>query len=153
VEATDISLRPVIAADVDVFFEHQRDPVAAGMAAFPARDRDAHETHWARILDDPAVVARTIVIGGEVAGNIGCWEHDGNRFVGYWIGRDHWGKGIATEALIRLLDLVPARPLYALVAKDNAASIRVLAKCGFEVTAEKPADEDGIVELEMKLGL
>jgi L-amino acid N-acyltransferase YncA len=52
-----------------------------------------------------------------------------------------------------LLDLVPARPLYALVAKDNAASIRVLAKCGFEVTAEKPADEDGIIELEMKLGM
>ena len=31
-------------------------------------------------------------------GNIGSWEHDGERHVGYWISRAHWGKGVATAA-------------------------------------------------------
>jgi RimJ/RimL family protein N-acetyltransferase len=33
---------------------------------------------------------------------------------------------------VQLLDLVPARPLHARVASDNAASLRVLQKSGFK---------------------
>jgi len=44
-----------------------------------------------------------------------------------------WGQGIATRALVLLLDLVPARPLHARAASDNAPSIRVLQKAGFSV--------------------
>ena len=35
-------------------------------------------------------------------------------------------------ALALLLELVTARPLYARAASDNAASLRVLHKCGFK---------------------
>jgi RimJ/RimL family protein N-acetyltransferase len=42
------------------------------------------------------------------------------------------GRGIATRALTLLLELVPARPLYARAASDNAGSLRVLQKCGFQ---------------------
>ena len=35
-------------------------------------------------------------------GNIGCWEQEGRRPVGYWIGREFWGKGLATRALQEL---------------------------------------------------
>jgi RimJ/RimL family protein N-acetyltransferase len=41
------------------------------------------------------------------------------------------GRGIATEAISAFLLLEQTRPLYASVAKHNAASIRVLQKCGF----------------------
>ena len=50
----------------------------------------------------------------------------------YWIGRQDWGRGIATRALHELLTRIEtARPLYARAASDNADSIRVLEKCGF----------------------
>ncbi|HSK47451.1 MAG TPA: GNAT family N-acetyltransferase [Coriobacteriia bacterium] len=84
------------------------------MAAFPARDRAAFDAHWAtNILGNPAAVKQTILLDGQVAGNIGSWPQDGIRLVGYWIGKEHWGKGVATRALAAFLHLVTERPLHA----------------------------------------
>ena len=90
--------------------------------------------HWAKIMADESVILKTILFDGQVAGNIVSWETSGEREVGYWIGREYWGKGIATKALLLFLGLVKIRPLYAHVAKHNVASRRVLEKCGFTVT-------------------
>jgi RimJ/RimL family protein N-acetyltransferase len=139
-------LREVVEADLAVFYEHQRDPEAAAMAAFPPRDRDAFMAHWATTLANDSVLTRTVVSDGEVAGNIGCWEAEGRIFVGFWIGREFWGRGLATRALAELLGMVKARPLHAHVAKGNVASIRVLEKCGFDEVGEQTGD-DGIEEL------
>ena len=57
----------------------------------------------------------------------------GKSLVGYWIGREFWGKGIATKALAKFLEQIPTRPLHAYVATRNGASIRVLEKCGFSI--------------------
>jgi GNAT superfamily N-acetyltransferase len=57
----------------------------------------------------------------------------GKPEVSYWLGREFWGKGIATTALRLFLSVVAVRPLYARAARDNAASIRVLEKCGFTI--------------------
>lgn len=126
-----VRLRRVEDEDLEAFFEHQSDPVAVAMAAFPARDREQFVAHWARLRADDALVTRTIVADGEVAGNIGSWDDDGLQFLGYWIGREWWGRGVATQALSLMLDEVPARPLHAHVVAHNRASIRVLDKCGF----------------------
>jgi RimJ/RimL family protein N-acetyltransferase len=134
-----ILLRNVIASDLPIFFEQQFDPVANQMAAFPARDRDAFMAHWTKILADESNILKTILYGDQVAGNIVSWEHPdeaSKREVGYWLGRDYWGKGIATQALALFLEQVTSRPLYAHVAKHNRASIRVLEKCGFTITGE-----------------
>ncbi len=96
--------------------------------------------HWTKILADETVTERTILFGGRVAGNVVSFENSGERKVGYWIGREHWGNGVATEALSQFLAHVEVRrPLHAAVAKHNAGSIRVLEKCGFTVVGE----EDG----------
>jgi RimJ/RimL family protein N-acetyltransferase len=124
-------LREVRESDLDDFFEHQREPEATEMALFPARDREAFDAHWRRILDDDALITRTIVDGGRVAGNIGSWEQDGRHLLGYWIGREFWGRGLATRALAEFVGEVPTRPLHAWVATTNVGSIRVLEKCGF----------------------
>jgi RimJ/RimL family protein N-acetyltransferase len=145
-------LRNVTDEDLPIFFEHQRDPEALRMAAFPSRERDAFMTHWRTKVLRPENVARTIVMGGVVVGNIGSWEQDAMRLVGYWIGREHWGKGIATRALSEFLLLEPARPLHAWVALHNLASIRVLEKCGFHpMLTEHPHDPDGVAEVLMRL--
>jgi RimJ/RimL family protein N-acetyltransferase len=145
-------LREVVEADLPALYEHQRDPEAAAMAAFPPRDRDAFMAHWAKLLANDSVLTRTVVCDGEVAGNIGCWEADGRMLVGYWIGREFWGRGLATRALGELIGIVNARPLHAYVAKGNVASIRVLEKCGFVKVGEQTGD-DGIEELLLELPL
>ncbi len=93
--------------------------------------------HWARSRANPTGVLRTIVVGGEVAGNVVSWVQAGSRLVGYWVGREFWGRGIATAALALFLDEVTERPLHAYVATSNVGSIRVLEKCGFR---RLPAD-------------
>jgi RimJ/RimL family protein N-acetyltransferase len=132
-------LRDVIDSDLPVFFEHQRDPEATQMADFPARDREAFDAHWERVLADPTGTKKTIVFEGRVAGNAVSWDQDGRRLVGYWLGKEFWGKGLATKALAELVDELDRRPLYAYVAKTNVGSIRVLEKCGFVRSDE---DED-----------
>jgi RimJ/RimL family protein N-acetyltransferase len=143
-------LREVVEADLPVFYEHQLDPGASAMAAFPSRDRDAFMAHWARTLANDSALTWTIVCDGEVAGNIGCWQADGRMLVGYWIGREFWGRGLATEALAELGDIVDARPLQAEVVSSNVASIRVLEKCGF-TRVEGHVGDDGIEELVLEL--
>jgi RimJ/RimL family protein N-acetyltransferase len=133
---SEVFLREVTAADLPIFFEDQRDPEATAMAAFGARDNDAFMAHWVTILADETVTTQTILFEGQVAGNVVSWAQDGRRFVGYWIGRKHWGKGLATQALAVFLQMEGERPLYAHVAKHNAGSIRVLEKCGFIVVGE-----------------
>lgn len=144
-----VLLRDLDDQDLPVFFEHQRDPVANEMAAFPPRERDAFMEHWAKILTDDTVIAKTILFNGHVAGNIVCFEKSERRLVGYWLGRDMRGKGIAARALSEFVSTIPARPLYADVAKDYVALIRVLQKCGFILSGEdkEPARDGGrIVE-------
>jgi len=146
-----VRLRNVEDRDLDVFFDHQADPQAVEMAAFPARDKDQFTAHWAKVRADDANVLRTIVADGLVAGNIGSWQQDGQQFLGYWVGREFWGRGVATQALALLVDEVSVRPLYAHVVAHNVGSIRVLEKGGFRrdrgQEAKAPAPDDGIEEL------
>ncbi len=135
----EVLLRDVEAADLPIFFDQQLDPDANHMAAFTARnptDRAAFMEHWARILGDETITKRTIVVDGQVAGNVASFDQFGEREVGYWIGKDFWGKGVATRALSAFLREVRVRPLHARVARDNLASLRVLQKCGFTICGE-----------------
>jgi RimJ/RimL family protein N-acetyltransferase len=138
-------LRDVAESDLDTFFEHQREPEANEMAIFPPRDRETFYAHWRRTLADDSMIQRTIVHEGEVAGNIGSWEQDGKRLVGYWIGRDFWGKGLATRALGEFVEEVPQRPLHAWVATTNVGSIRVLEKCGFVRVDSRTTDVEELL--------
>jgi RimJ/RimL family protein N-acetyltransferase len=151
----DVRLREVTEEDLPILFEQQRDPDATKMAAFPSRDRDAFMAHWKTILGDATGARRTILFDGQVAGNIVSFEQSGLPLVGYWLGREFWGRGIATRALAQFLESIQTRPLYAHVAKHNIASIRVLEKCGFTISGENKLDSDTpeevIEELIMKL--
>jgi RimJ/RimL family protein N-acetyltransferase len=143
-----VLLREVTKDDLPIFFEQQLDSEANQMAAFPARDRNAFMAHWTKILADETVTKKTILLDGQVAGNIVSFEQSGQPQVGYWIGREYWGQGVATKALSIFLDQVKARPLYAHVAKHNIASRRVLEKCGFAICGEDKVSDPSGQEIE-----
>ncbi|HKR59758.1 MAG TPA: GNAT family N-acetyltransferase [Pyrinomonadaceae bacterium] len=151
---SDVVLRDVIESDLPVFFEQQLDEQATHMASFPARNREAFMKHWAKIMGEKTAIQKTITVGDNVAGYIGSWEQAGERKVGYWLGKEYWGKGIATAALSQFLGQEKVRPMYAHVAKQNIGSIRVLQKCGFTISREDnflDADGKEFEELILKL--
>jgi RimJ/RimL family protein N-acetyltransferase len=135
----EVRLRAFRPDDLPILYAHQADPVANEMAHFPARDEEALAAHWAKITADPENVTAVAEADGEVVGNIGSWPDEGRRYVGYWVGRAWWGRGIATEMLRAFLAQIPDRPLHAYVAVGNVGSQRVLEKNGFV-----PVERDGV---------
>jgi RimJ/RimL family protein N-acetyltransferase len=106
------------------------------MVEFVARDRDEHLAHWHQILADGKVRAQTVVEDIVVVGTVLSFDWHDEREIGYWIGREYWGRGIASKAVAIFLELELGRPLYGRVAKSNLASRRVLEKCGFALEGE-----------------
>ena len=141
--------RNVVEGDLRTFFEHQRDPEATSMAAYPAKEWDAFLSHWRhKVLGGRATEARTILVDDQVAGYVASWERDGRRLVAYWVGREYWGRGVARSALDEFLSTHEHhRPIHAYVALSNARSIRVLEKCGFQRVGEPTVGPDGVAEV------
>ena len=87
--------------------------------------------------DDTSNLA--IEVDGEAVGAVGFVAgRDVERFsaeIGYWLGEELWGRGIATEALMLTTDHVfrdlNFLRLFALPFADNPGSIRVLEKAGY----------------------
>jgi len=92
-------LREVEDRDLGVLFEHATDPDAIRMAAFTSPDfddRTAFERRWARLRSDGSTTNRVVEIDGRVVGHIASFDLEGHREVTYWIGREDWGRGIAS---------------------------------------------------------
>ncbi|MDF2639332.1 MAG: N-acetyltransferase [Novosphingobium lindaniclasticum] len=87
--------------------------------------------------------------GTRIVGCIGFSRVDGEVNLGYWIGREHWGRGFASEAVRAVLPLARLLGHKRIVGShfiDNPASGRVLEKAGFLPTgavAEKHSEGRG----------
>jgi RimJ/RimL family protein N-acetyltransferase len=129
-----VRLRPVDDADLDQVFELESDREGADMIAFLPRepgDRDAFDTHWARLRTDRDIRTWVIEAEGGFAGYAISFLFDGERQVGYWVRRELWGQGVASAALSAVLAELPERPLWGSTAGDNLGSQRVLERAGF----------------------
>lgn len=136
-----IALRPIVRADLPTLFQQQLDPDSNRLAVTRPRDAETFFPHWEKVLLDPAVVPRVITADDRVIGSISRFERDGRPYVGYWIDKAHWGKGIATRAIALLVAEVSTRPLHARVASSNVASLRALLRNGFVVTEVRRSEE------------
>src|SRR5215510_13312315 len=94
-----------------------------------------------------------IAVNGEAVGGIGysiqgdvCYR---SAEIGYWLGEEYWGRGIATEALVAVTEYAFASHdlcrLYAHVFEWNLASARVLEKAGYALEGRliKSVTKDG----------
>ncbi|MEU8361996.1 GNAT family protein [Nonomuraea sp. NPDC048882] len=131
----DVRLRDVVEADLEVFLAQEHDPEAVRRSRFAPREREAFLRHWrTSVLGDPDVHVQAIMVGDELAGNLVAWWEGDRRFIGYWMGRAFWGRGVGTRALGLFLQAEKTRPLYADPFHDNTASVRLLERLGFERT-------------------
>ncbi len=132
-----LSLRAVYESDLPLFYEHQNDEGAEAMVGLPSRARDDFFDHWQKVMANPTIILRTILVENEIAGYLCSFVKEADeREVGYQLGRAFWGKGIATQALQLFLPLIPYRPLYGVTTTHNIGSQKVLTRCGFILVGE-----------------
>jgi len=137
-------LRPVFFEDWQAIHAAMDDFGVVSMLArapWPYGEVDAREF----VLQSPARRTPRFMItlpGGEGSAVIGCIGMDASDEgieLGYWIARNHWGQGYATEAgraAVEIARMLGHTRLLAGHATDNPASGRVLSKLGFEATGE-----------------
>ncbi len=119
---------------------------------YPYTDRDARNWLDAVVGLEPETNF-AIDIAGEAVGGIGyTMQYDVDRRsaeIGYWLGEEFWGRGIATEALIVVTEHAFANHdlcrVFAHVFDWNPASARVLEKAGyaFEGRMRKSVTKEG----------
>ena len=99
------------------------------------------ETNFAIVVDNEAVGG----VGYTVQPDVGHRSAE----IGYWLGEEFWGRGIATEALIAVTEYAFSTNdlcrLHAHVFEWNPASARVLEKAGyaFEGRLRKSVTKNG----------
>ena len=99
---------------------------------FAQKPQDSRCPHFFVTLPTSAAPA-------ELIGCVGLGSDGEEVELGYWFGREHWGRGYATEAARAVLRLARTLGHRRIVAKhftDNPASGRVLAKLGFRSIGE-----------------
>jgi RimJ/RimL family protein N-acetyltransferase len=141
-----VVLRPVETNDLDAIFEHMRDQESVRMAAFTPEDpsdRNGFDAHMEMVMSSPEGTLRAVTSDDLLVGTIASFVSDGATEVTYWIDRACWGQGVASRALALFLDEVRVRPLLARAASDNAGSLRVLHKAGFQLLRTEVAFAPG----------
>ena len=146
IETRRLTLRSLGAQDAPRIAALANDPDIARMTCrmpHPFGRNDAEDFILTVASQDPARAATFLIEHEDVGpvGVVGLFEGDDRvPETGYWIGRDFWGRGYATEALEAATAWARGRwKRRALMAghfSDNPASGRVLEKAGFLYTGE-----------------
>jgi len=105
---------------------------------YPYTEQKAEE--WLNNINDDDLLF-SIFRNNSLIGGVGLsLEEDDDLDLGFWIGRDHWGKGYATEAAMGLIQYVKKefnfKQIKACYIKGNTGSSNVLRKLGFEEIGE-----------------
>lgn len=124
-----------------MLFALQSDPDANTMAGTKPRSREAFFATWEKIFADPNVRSCVIEMDGAIVGGVSCFQAEGRDALGYWIAKEHWGRGIASKAVALFLVEETRRPLHATVVRTNTRSQRVLEKCGFRLVEFRMGEE------------
>ena len=154
-----MTIRPWLLSDAEALAEALNDEaVQANLRdglPYPYTADDAREFISAMLSAGDSVYPFAITHEGRCVGSIsvtrGVNIHRFTGELGYYVGRTHWGFGLATRAVREICEYVFANTdimrIYAEPFTSNAASCRVLEKAGFslEGTLRANAVKDGAV--------
>jgi len=152
-----VSLRLFASTDLDDLVRLANNPRIAHQLrdAFPHPYTREAGQGWLTFASRPDATVFAIEVEGQFAGGIGY--HPGNDIercaaeIGYWLGEPFWGRGVASVALIQLVEKVRRTGrftrLFALPFADNLASQKVLNKAGFafEALLRRAAIKNGTI--------
>ena len=141
-ESKRLILRPWKATDIDVLYELAKDPSVGIPCGWMAHTSPSESQI---ILEDVLMNDETFAIclkdSGEVIGNIALFKNsqyvkcDGEKEVGFWLGKKYWNQGYATEACRLILDYgfneLNLNKIWVAHFIDNLQSKRVQEKCNF----------------------
>jgi len=121
---------------------------------FPYKKKDA-KTWIENVKKDEPQANFCIEADGLVAGSIGFVLKEDvyrkNAEVGYFIGEEFWGRGIATEAIRQIMEHIQNNfdvvRIYAEVFEHNIASMKALEKNGFHLEGirKKAVIKNGVI--------
>lgn len=125
------------AADIARLLENDIEAVQMTASMSEPMTREA-ALEWIerRTSPDQHVFAILLENSGDFIGSIGLGGPREQPHLGYWLGRQHWGQGYATEAVQGLIEYARFLGIPALQADtfpNNPASARVLQKAGFSI--------------------
>lgn len=157
-DSIEFQLRPWTDSDQQSLVRHAND---RGIwrnlwDRFPHPYTPADAEAWVRIASsrDP-ITDLAIAVDGEAVGGIGFVLHEDvercSAEIGYWLGRDFWGRGLMTaavrEATAHAFAAYSLTRVFALPFAYNAPSFRVLEKAGYlrEGVLRRSAIKDGVV--------
>ncbi len=137
-----ISLRPPENRDIPAMVQNANNPKIAGNLrdSFPYPYTESDAEFFIKMATSGTIVNRFVIEkNGIYVGNIGIHPQDDiyrkTAEIGYFIGEDFWGQGIATEAVKLAVDYgfrqMELYRIFAGVFSYNKASSRVLEKAGF----------------------
>ncbi len=130
-------LRQATWDDLEAVHRFMSDPRAMRYWSRPEHETLEETRHWLGFLVDQAEDSRDWLVAkdGAVIGKAGAWQVPE---VGFILHPDHWGQGLAFEAMAAVITALeaefPGIVLTAEVDPRNAASLRLLAKLGFGET-------------------
>mgnify|MGYP001343467107 CR=1 FL=1 len=133
-----LTLRKPRLADTDALHQAMRQPQAMRYWGHPEHESAARTAEYlAQMIHNNAIGGDDFVIEhqGRVIGKAGMWRLPE---VGFLLHPDHWGKGLAAEAMGAVLEHLftwaDTDHLTAEVDPRNAASLGLLARLGFQET-------------------
>ncbi len=134
-ETPRLMLRSLRAGDAAQFMALAGDWEVAHMTSdIPHPLQPEHAKDWLR--PSGGDVRYAIELQGSMIGSAGYFRRrSGAAELGFWMGRDHWGYGFATEAakaILRQGFMTGEDNFSSSHFADNPGSARVLAKLGFE---------------------
>lgn len=127
-----LTFRPLQWADAGPLYVWRHDPITVKWSLNPPPTWDEH-LRWAN-----GVISHTqetpLVFIGLLFNNIPivCISKNGDKSINIMTNPHFREKGFATEAIKYMQKYVTEKKLYAVIKKDNEASLRLFAKCGFK---------------------
>ncbi|MEO0383538.1 MAG: GNAT family N-acetyltransferase [Pseudomonadota bacterium] len=140
----NVHLRPYALEDADRLAVLLNDPDVTAMTSsipYPYARSDAEAFLSDVRNEDGRKVSRAITRDGALVGGIGFGPRPGgHEEIGYWVGKPHWGQGIATVAVGVFVELLDALgidgDIEARTVASNEASQKVLINNGFAYRGE-----------------
>ena len=145
-ETNRLLLRRWHEADAEALYRYASDPAVGPAAGWPPHRSVAESRELiGSVLAGPEIYAIVLKTTGEPVGCIGLQPAtatagpdapgEDEMELGYWLGRPHWGRGLTTEAarllLARCFGELGMKTVWGVHYEGNAASRRVMEKCGF----------------------